>query len=133
VIVAVSLAVRIHGEQQFSYLALSFLQGKTYFVAAPGNWADTVAFEGRHYWPLGPFPAVILMPFVWTTQQYDVFFSQGSLQIPLLLALMATIFRIARRFATTHPTRCYSSWAFASRQPFSASRCGRGVGTSRKS
>lgn len=47
-------------DQQFSYLAESFLQGKTYFLASPAFGYDTVFFQGKYYWPLGPFPAVLL-------------------------------------------------------------------------
>jgi hypothetical protein len=65
--------------QHFLYLAKSFLEGHSYFTVFPGRWDDTAYYLGRHYWPLGPFPAVVLMPFVWLfgwamRQAYLLFF-----------------------------------------------------------
>src|SRR3989338_10072579 len=52
------------GGQHFSYLAQSFLDGHTYFTQNLKSWSDTTLFNGRHYWPLGPFPALLLLPLV---------------------------------------------------------------------
>lgn len=58
-------------EQQFSLLATSFLQGKTYLTMLPGTWGDTVLWNGNFYWTLSPLPAVMAMPIeiwqgIWT-------------------------------------------------------------------
>lgn len=99
--------------QQFSYLAQSFLRGKLFFLEPPGDnqWYDTVLFEGQRYWPLGAFPAVLLVPFVFVFNLFGVFFYQGWLQIALVAAIALMIFRIGRTFGYTR----YDSvvWAFA--------------------
>jgi hypothetical protein len=95
--VTVLLDVSVHGEQQFAYLARSFLSGHTYFLERPGSWADTVPFQGRHYWPLGPLPAVVLMPLVLLSDRFGVLFQQGYLQPFLVAAALWLCFRIARR------------------------------------
>lgn len=87
------------GEQQFSYLAQSFLQGKLYFLQAPGSWADTALFEGMHYWPLGPFPALLLMPFVFMSDALGIFFFQGYLLFPITVGVFILWYCIARTFS----------------------------------
>jgi hypothetical protein len=52
------------GEQQFVHLARSFLDGHLYFTSFPGRWDDTSYYAGHYYWPEGPLPALILLPFV---------------------------------------------------------------------
>lgn len=49
-------------QEQFVSLAFSFLQGKLYFPSAT---FDAAIYRGHYYWPLGAFPAVLLMPFVY--------------------------------------------------------------------
>src|SRR5580700_3478290 len=61
--VTLILNLRVHTEQQFAFLARSFLHGDLAFQQDPGeSWADTSPHDGHYYWPLGPLPAVILMP-----------------------------------------------------------------------
>ena len=52
------------GEQQFTFLAGSFLTGHLYFLKGLPFWDDTSFYAGEHYWPLGPLPAVLLIPSV---------------------------------------------------------------------
>ena len=95
--VTLILDLSVTGEQQFVHLARSFLAGELHFLEKPGSWADTVPFEGRHYWPLGPAPALLLVPFVWAADPVGFPFRQGHLQ-PLLVALALLLcFRIARQ------------------------------------
>ena len=56
-----SLEVR---HDHFWMLAESFWEGKTYFVNLPKRLDDTISWRGKYYWPLGPGPAVWLMPWV---------------------------------------------------------------------
>lgn len=84
-------------EQQFSYLAGSFLAGELHFVEMPGSWDDTVPFQGEHYWPLGPLPAVLLMPFVAAAGVLGTVFYQGDLQPFLVLGVVLLCFALARR------------------------------------
>jgi hypothetical protein len=81
--------------QHFLYLAKSFLEGHTYFTVFPGRWDDTAYYLGRHYWPLGPFPAVVLMPFVWlfgwTMRQAYLLFFFNLLNLFLLYGIARKI------------------------------------------
>ena len=48
--------------QQYLYLAKSFIEGHLYFTHPLKTWTDSTPFNGVHYWPLGPFPAILLTP-----------------------------------------------------------------------
>jgi hypothetical protein len=91
-------SIPIAGEaQQFSYLAKSFLEKKLYFLEQPGTWDDTAVYKGKHYWPQGPLPAVLLMPFVYIANHCNIFFKQIFLQIWLLLGIFYLTFLLAKR------------------------------------
>lgn len=78
-------------QEQFVSLASSFLQGKLYFLSTT---FDAAISGGNYYWPLGPFPAILLMPFVYVfgdhIKQGDVLFFLNILNIFLL-------FRVAKQ------------------------------------
>ena len=96
-------------EQHFVFLARSFLEGRLYFTEAPGTWADTSPYEGRYYWPLGPLPAILLMPFVWiggaSVQQGPLLFAFNAINIYLLL-------RIAKRITGNDETALWLAFAY---------------------
>ena len=72
-------------QEQFANLSASFLKGQLYF-SSPAF--DSATKDGRSYWPLGPFPAILLLPFVYIfnamKQGYLLFFL-NLLNIALLL------------------------------------------------
>lgn len=88
------------------------MQGKTYFLEQPGSWEDTVFFENHYYWPEGPFPAVILMPFVSLFNLFNKFFSQGYLQIFIILGIFYLIFKIAQKHSYSQNDSLYLAFAF---------------------
>lgn len=78
-------------QEQFVQLASSFLQGKLYFQSGTHD----AAFNGGNYfWPLGPFSAVLLMPFVYI---FGEFMRQGYLVFFLNILNAFLLFRIAKR------------------------------------
>jgi len=83
-----------HQQEQFVHLAYSFLQGKLYFLYPPPHWGDTTYFRGQHYWPLGPFPAILLMPFVYI---FGIHMQQGYLAFFLNILNAYLLFRIANK------------------------------------
>ncbi len=105
--------VRLGSEQQFTHLARSFLHGQLAFLDSPGSWADTTPHDGRYYWPLGPLPAVVLMPFVWLADGAGVVFRQGYLQPLLVLLVLGLVARIARRIGYSREDAGYLAFGFA--------------------
>ena len=67
----------VRHEQQYVRLAESFLSGNLHLlVELPEHLHDTALYGGRYYWPLGPFPAVLLMPVVLVCRWIGVEFYQ---------------------------------------------------------
>ena len=95
--VAICFNLAVSSDQQFSYLAESFLHGKTYFLAEVAFGHDTVFLHGKYYWPLGPFPAVVLLPLVFVFNSFGHFFFQGYLQIFLVFGVYYSFLKIAGR------------------------------------
>jgi len=87
------------GAQQFSNLANAFLHGQLNFLHSIGGQGyDPVLYHGKIYWDEGPFPAIILMPFVALFSLFHVFFEQGYLQWAILLGILYVLFKLARKF-----------------------------------
>lgn len=84
-------------EQHFVFLARSFLHGDLAFREMPGpTFADTSLFNGQYYWPLGPFPAVLLMPFEFVAGAFGAFFYQGYVQPLLVLTVLLIVYHVAQ-------------------------------------
>jgi hypothetical protein len=103
---------KVVGEQQFSFLAQSFLQGKLYFLEITGYGGDTVYLNGHYYWPLGPFPAVLLIPFVYIFKLFGSFFYQGYLQFFLIWGVFFLVSKISRILKYSYSESVYLSIAF---------------------
>lgn len=115
---AVVFNFAIRGDQTFVELAQSFLQGKLYLV---GNTVfDTVSVGGYRYWPLGPFPAVLLMPFVSFFAAAHLSFYQAYLHVPLGVATFFLIFSITRALGYSKRDAWYWAFAFFFGSAFSA-------------
>ncbi|HUC98740.1 MAG TPA: hypothetical protein VMR88_09670 [Candidatus Polarisedimenticolaceae bacterium] len=81
-------------DQHTSRLAESFLQWKLVLLpSVPMSWGDTALFQGHHYSPFGPFPAILSMPLVWAG-----YFHQGALSFVASLAVFYLCFRLAENF-----------------------------------
>jgi len=97
--------------QHFSRLAESFLSGHLYFLEVPGGIGDTVRFNGHLYWPLGPFPAVLLMPLAWVASTLGLVLYQGLPQALLTVGIFLLVRQAARRLGYTGYEALV--WAFA--------------------
>lgn len=78
-------------QEQFVSLASSFLQGKLYFLSPT---FDAAINNGHYYWPLGPFPAILLMPFVYV---FGNLMKQGYLLFFLNLLNIFLLVRITKK------------------------------------
>ena len=85
------------GGQQFSDLAQAFVHGQLNFLHPIGGMGqDPVLYHGRIYWDDGPFPGVILMPFVALLDLFHHHFYQGYLQWIMVVGILFFVFRLAR-------------------------------------
>ncbi len=102
------------GSQQFSDLAQAFIHGHLNFLAPiGGKGQDPVLYHGRIYWDEGPFPAILLMPFVWFLNLFHHFFYQGYLQWVLVVGTLFFIYKLARILAFSQEDSLFLSLAFA--------------------
>jgi hypothetical protein len=87
------LNLEVYSSQHFVDLARSFASGSLSFTKIGTNISDYVLFQDKYYWPLGPFPAIILLPFVLVFKT----FYQGFISFPLTIVNFYLLLKIARR------------------------------------
>jgi len=85
------------GSQQFSHLAQAFLHHQLNFLSPIGGTGyDPILYHGKIYWGEGPFPAILLMPFVGIFKLFHTFFYQNYLTWILTLGVVYFVFKLAR-------------------------------------
>ncbi|MEK7616690.1 MAG: hypothetical protein AAB414_01410 [Patescibacteria group bacterium] len=92
-------------QEQFISLASSFLQGKLYFLSPV---FDASFFENQYFWPLGPFPAILLMPFVFLSGGS---ITQGYLLFFLNIFNLFLLYRISKKVSGNSTTSIVISFA----------------------
>jgi hypothetical protein len=97
------------GEQQFVYLARSFLDGHLYFTSSLARWDDASYYVGHYYWPLGPIPAVIVLPFV---AVFGSAVRQGYFLCVLNLLNLVLLYGIALKITRNSGTSWWLSFAY---------------------
>ncbi len=100
------LLVKNFGEksgQHFVIVAEGFLEGRVDMprLDSAFNDLDVFSFKGKYYWPAFPFPAVLLVPFVYVFKQLGVPFYQGYLQFFLTMGIFAMAYKLAKIFRQT--------------------------------
>jgi hypothetical protein len=106
------------GDSHFTYLAEAFIGGKTYFLDNRLPLDDTVFFANHQYWPLGPFPAVFILPGVLLFNVFGGVFYQGCLQFFLIWISFILIYKISLRIGYTKKESMYTAIAFCFASPF---------------
>lgn len=104
--------------QQFVYLAQSFLHGHLYFLEEPGSMGDVVMHNGKMFWALGPFPAILMIPFIYVASLFGIYFYQGLVNFGLILAVMWMIGRLCNKIGYSDMDALYllTAYIFASPQ-----------------
>lgn len=93
-IVILAISLQVQADQHFVDLARSFISGSLSFTHVNNNISDYVLFNNKYYWPLGPFPSILLIPFVFFFKS----FSQSYISFLLTLINFYLIYKIARHF-----------------------------------
>lgn len=111
----------------YPLLAESFLSGSLSFtpesqnlLKVDGVWPDIAPFNGKYYWPLGVFPAVLLMPVAAAMRAFHVPIQDwiGCVQPLLVIAVAALVFVVARRIRFAKLDSGYSAFAFVGASMF---------------
>lgn len=98
-----------NGEQQFIYQAQAFLDGHLNILDMPGTWHDMTLVDGKYYWPIGPFPAVPLLPFVMI---FGYSFMQGYLHFFITAGICAFAYFLARKFEYSKRNAAWLAFAY---------------------
>lgn len=108
------LNLKLEGSQQFSLLAKAFLHGHLNFLTSiGGKGQDPILYHGKIYWGEGPFPAILLMPFVGVFNLLHLFFYQGYLDILLILGILCFVYRFARHLVFSKKDSLILMFGFA--------------------
>lgn len=75
--------------QVFAEQAQNFIRGRTDINTK----IDAVYFNGKYYWPQGPFPSVLLVPF---QLLFGSSFNQATLQPFLIATMVFILYKLAR-------------------------------------
>lgn len=97
----------VSSSHQPAALADSFLKGYLY-ITDTDQMYDTAEYNGLKYWPLGPFPAVLLTPLIFLFSNY---FVEDYISIIITLITFVIIIGIANKIGFGQKDSLY--WALA--------------------
>lgn len=104
--------------EHFYYLANSFLHGKLNLIELPltnnSSFSDLAIYNNNYYWPQGPFPAILLLPFVYIGSLIKIVFQQGYLQFFLIYGVAYFIFKLSKLRNFTTKDSLFITLAFIS-------------------
>lgn len=101
-----------YGEQHFSYLAKSFLAGGMDINSNPEGFDDAALYNGNYYWPLGPFPAILILPLVYIAGVFQTLFFHRYIHWLLVTAVFYLIYKLARKFKFNDSDSLILAFAF---------------------
>jgi len=93
------LSVLTENGNEFSLLADGFLHGRLDLSKYPGKSLDCSLSHGRCFWALGPWPAVLLLPFVGIFKIFSAAFYQGYMNFFLGFLVLWLCYRLAKKLA----------------------------------
>lgn len=82
--------------EQFGVLAQSFLRGRVDIDLSYGPMSDVSYWNGKVFWPLGFFPAVLLVPGTWLFDGGGAIFYQAYIQVVLVCGVWFLLWYLAR-------------------------------------
>lgn len=123
VLFAIPLAVQnltVDTLQQYSRLAASFLDGRLDLGSGLERIDEPSHYRGRDYLPLGPAPALLLVPCVAAARVLGASFLQGWLNFSLAAAAFAVASGLARRLGASQKDAFLLAFALTFASPFVA-------------
>ncbi len=99
--------------EPFHDLAQSMLRGLVNLPDVNSQRIDFVFFNNKTYWPLGPFPAILYIPFIWLGD----FVTEGYLIFLLTLGSSYLVYALSRRVGFEFKQSLWSVFAFVFASP----------------
>lgn len=97
-LIILSINLEVKTEQHFVLLAKSMLNHQLNLELVNNNASNHSFFQNKYFWPLGPFPAVLIIPFVAFIKP----FYQGYISFPITLLNFFLLYKIARILNLNH-------------------------------
>lgn len=98
--------------EQFAWLAESFLKGQLHISEPIERFIDLVYKDGKFFWHLPPLPAILLIPFVWFGQIFHAPIYQWYLNVPFGFGVFIVCYKIAKKFRFSRTDALYTAFAF---------------------
>lgn len=111
-VIVLNLSVTLPYGNQFGYLAKAFAAGQLHFLEMPGHWGDTTVHDGLHFWPLGPVPAVLLLPLALVSTDVLLRLGQQVLSIIAGSATFALVYLLAKKNGYNTADALFAVFAF---------------------
>lgn len=106
--------------EQHVHLAESLLEGRLHLAPGLAAIDEPARYEGRDYLPLGPAPALLLVPFVAIARAAGTTLSQGWINPVLVAAVFALSLGVARRSGLSREDGLLAAFALVLASPFLA-------------
>lgn len=93
------------GTKQYLELGRSFLEGQISFsdeYVERISGYDMAYHNGKYYWPLGPFPGILIIPFVVLLDAIGLSESQGFLNLTALAVIFWSLYLISKKIGYTN-------------------------------
>lgn len=111
-ILSLNLIYPTTDNNHFILLAKSFIKGKTYFLEMPGSWDDAIFFNGHYFWPSGPFPILILTPFIFIFSKVHLNFYSWYLHLPFAIGVFYLVFKTSKKLKYKTNDSLFLAYAF---------------------
>lgn len=100
--------------EHYTELATAFLHGKLYFEKMPAlvnnqPWADTTFWVGKYYWPLGIFPALVMVPFIVV---FGSLVNQGTMNFIFNVLTYWLLYSLAKHYTKNELKSLFLAFAY---------------------
>jgi hypothetical protein len=108
-IFVIANCLAIQPMQQFVDLANSFFHGRLDFLPDAKSIYDASYFEGKYFWPLGPFPALLVIPMI---AMFDIHFQLFYMQFFLIILIGYYGYKIGQKIIGESLLAAWLSFGF---------------------
>ncbi len=112
------------GHNHFSLLAQAFTDGRVFFTESSYSLLvddnfmhDAAVYNGQYFWPLGPLPGVLMVPFLLVSWHQATPTPEGVVNLSVMVGIIITLFNILVRWFASVRDRVVLILAFVAGSP----------------
>lgn len=103
----------LHENRHFLLQAHAFLNGQTNIDFLPqDSVTDLTTYRGKFFWAEGPFPSLLIIPFVIFGQLMNITTQQGYVHFILGIGVFITIYQISKKIGYTRFESLFLTYMF---------------------